>query len=385
MKFVFFHLMPWDQLDKANQDWPVRNRGFDPVAAADTYRTYIDSMVFAEECGFYAAGCNEHHLSPYGLMSNCNLIGSILTQRTKKIKIGMLGNLVPISNPLRVAEEYAMIDVMSEGRLIAGLMRGIPHEYVAYNFSPDESRARLAEAMRFIVKAWTEPEPFGWEGEFYSYPAVSIWPRPRQQPHPPIMVSASNEDSARFAAEARVIMGMAFLPNLVIAKEVVDTYRDHAQKTGWTPTTDHVLISCNTLIGEDETEIKNHLREGIRYFGQVLLGGPRTAQKLVVQKSRYFRKKDYATEFTGRVSNIRERTLDEGIEDGVILCGTPDQVVQQIKRVHSELGAGWININMKIGNVPNDVVKRSMELFRDHVLPHVRDLGDGGVIAGAGD
>ncbi|MDP6174845.1 MAG: LLM class flavin-dependent oxidoreductase, partial [Rhodospirillales bacterium] len=304
---------------------------------------------------------------------------------TKKIKIGMLGNLVPISNPLRVAEEYAMIDVMSEGRLIAGLMRGIPHEYVAYNFSPDESRARLAEAMRFIVKAWTEPEPFGWEGEFYSYPAVSIWPRPRQQPHPPIMVSASNEDSARFAAEARVIMGMAFLPNLVIAKEVVDTYRDHAQKTGWTPTTDHVLISCNTLIGEDETEIKNHLREGIRYFGQVLLGGPRTAQKLVVQKSRYFRKKDYATEFTGRVSNIRERTLDEGIEDGVILCGTPDQVVQQIKRVHSELGAGWININMKIGNVPNDVVKRSMELFRDHVLPHVRDLGDGGVIAGAGD
>lgn len=376
MKFVFFHLMPWDGDPTPNQDWPVRNRAFDPVAAQEVYKTYIDAMVFAEECGFYAAGCNEHHLSPYGLMSNCNLIGSILTQRTSTIKIAMIGNLVPISNPLRIAEEYAMIDVMSGGRLIAGLMRGIPHEYVAYNFDPDESRARLAEAMRFIIKAWTEPEPFGWEGEFYQYPSVSIWPRPRQQPHPPIMVSAGNEDSARFAAENRLQMGMAFLPELDHAKRIVGVFRDRAKEVGWTPTPDHVLMSCNTLICEDEKTAIETLREGARFFGQVLLGGPRTAQRLVVQKSRYFRKKDFATEFTGRVANIRERTLEEAIELGVVLCGTPDQVVKQIKRINREVGAGWMNINMKIGNVPNDMVHRSMELFRDHVLPEVKDIGE---------
>jgi alkanesulfonate monooxygenase SsuD/methylene tetrahydromethanopterin reductase-like flavin-dependent oxidoreductase (luciferase family) len=82
----------------------------------------------------------------------------------------MLGNLIPLLNPIRVAEEYAMIDVMSGGRLIAGMIRGVPHEYIAYNVVPDESRERLREAAALIVKCWTEPEPFGWEGEFYQYP-----------------------------------------------------------------------------------------------------------------------------------------------------------------------------------------------------------------------
>lgn len=123
-------------------------------------------------------------------MSNCNLIGTVLIQKTKRAKIAMLGNLVPLLNPIRVAEEYAMFDVMSGSRLIAGFMRGIPHEYVAYNVAPSESWERLAEASELIVKAWTEPEPFGWEGKYDKHRAVSIWPRPLQQLHPPILMSA---------------------------------------------------------------------------------------------------------------------------------------------------------------------------------------------------
>jgi alkanesulfonate monooxygenase SsuD/methylene tetrahydromethanopterin reductase-like flavin-dependent oxidoreductase (luciferase family) len=127
-------------------------------------------------------------------MANCNLIGLVLAQRTKTIGLAMLGNLIPLLNPIRVAEEYAMIDVMSGGRLIAGMIRGVPHEYIAYNVVPGESRERLREAAALIVKCWTEPEPFGWEGEFYQYPSVSIWPKPYQKPHPPILMSASNEN-----------------------------------------------------------------------------------------------------------------------------------------------------------------------------------------------
>ena len=90
-------------------------------------------MVFAEACGFDWVGCNEHHFSPYSLMANCNLIGAALAQRTTRVKLAMLGNLIPLLNPIRVAEEYAMLDVMSGGRLIAGMIRGMPHEYIAYN------------------------------------------------------------------------------------------------------------------------------------------------------------------------------------------------------------------------------------------------------------
>ena len=128
-----------------------------------------------------------------------------------------------------------MLDVMSGGRLIAGFMRGIPHEYVAYNMPPDESWGRLAEAHELIIKAWTEPTPFGWEGKYYQYRAVSIWPRPFQKPHPPVLMSASSPESARFAAERRAIMGMVMLTDLASAKESIRVYRETARAAGWEP------------------------------------------------------------------------------------------------------------------------------------------------------
>ena len=232
MKFSFFHLMPWTELTEAPAQWPVANSGFDPERGKQLYDSYIDTMAFAEECGFDWVGCNEHHFSPYGLMANCNLIGAVLAQRTRTIKLAMLGNLIPLLNPIRVAEEYAMLDVMSGGRLIAGMIRGVPHEYIAYNVVPDESRARLREAAALIVKAWTEPEPFGWEGEFYQYPSVSIWPRPLQRPHPPILMSASNEESAEFAGQHKAMMGMTLIADLAAAKRCIGVYRETARAHG---------------------------------------------------------------------------------------------------------------------------------------------------------
>ena len=303
------------------------------------------------------------------MMPNPNLVGAILADRTKTARILQAGNLVPITNQIRIAEEYAMLDVASGGRLIAGFMRGIPHEYVAYNVPPDESRERLEEAAELIVKAWTAREPFGWKGHFYNFPAVSIWPRPRQQPHPPIIMSASNDDSARTAARHRAIMGLALVPDLKVAKHLIDTYMDAAHEAGWHPTPDHVLVGLNTCIAETTEAAQAELAKGSAYFGKVLLGGPRTAQKLVLQKSRYFADDDVKKEFVGRIQSAKERTLQESVDAGVTLCGTPDEVVVQIKRVREELGCGWINMNMKIGNVPNDGVRRSMALFRDHVRP----------------
>ena len=83
MKFNYFHLMPWTDIEETDQDWPVANKRFVPDRATALYETYIDTMVYAEECGFDWIGCNEHHFSPYGLMSNCNLIGTVLIQRTR--------------------------------------------------------------------------------------------------------------------------------------------------------------------------------------------------------------------------------------------------------------------------------------------------------------
>jgi len=373
MKFSFFHLMPWTDLKEAPAQWPVSNSGFDPERGKQLYDGYIDTMVFAEQCGFDWVGCNEHHFSPYGLMANCNLIGAVLAQRTRTIRLAMLGNLIPLLNPIRVAEEYAMLDVMSGGRLIAGMIRGVPHEYIAYNVAPDESRERLREAAALIVKAWTEPEPFGWEGEFYQYPSVSIWPKPLQRPHPPILMSASNEESAEFAGRHRAMMGMTLIADLNAARRCIDVYRETARGHGFEPTPAHILLGYNTCIAETDADAREYLSEGLRYFHRVLMHSIRDAQRLVIQRSRFF-EKEHGERFVNRLVTLKERSVDEMIEAGSVLCGSPQSVIKQMRRIRDELGNGHFNINMKIGNIPDAVVRRGMELFRDRVLPEAREL-----------
>jgi alkanesulfonate monooxygenase SsuD/methylene tetrahydromethanopterin reductase-like flavin-dependent oxidoreductase (luciferase family) len=376
MRFSFFHLMPWTELTEAPPQWPVSNAGFAPERGKQLYDAYIDTMAFAEDCGFDWVGCNEHHFSPYGLMANPNLIGAVLAQRTRSIGIAILGNLIPLLNPVRVAEEYAMLDVLSGGRLIAGMIRGVPHEYIAYNVNPDESRGRLREAAALIVKAWTEPEPFGWEGEYYQYPSVSIWPRPLQRPHPPILMSASNEESAEFAGMQKAMMAMTLIADLNVAKRIIDAYKRSALAHGLEPTREHIVLGYNALIAETDEEARHYLGEGQRYFHRILMHPIRDAQRLVIQKSRFFGEShgEHGAGFVNRLSMLKERNIEEMIEAGSVLCGSPDTVLKQMRRVNAELGNGHFILNMQIGNIPDAIVRRGMELFRDRVLPEARGL-----------
>src|SRR5579884_1526651 len=244
--------MPWTGIDESSEDWPIANEPFDPLKGTELYRTYLDEMAFAEECGFDWVGCNEHHFSPYGLMANCNLIGAALAQTTSRVKLAMFGNLIPLLNPVRIAEEYAMLDVMSGGRLVAGFMRGIAHEYAAYNVPPDDSWSRLKEAYELIVRAWTEPEPFRWEGQHYQFRSVSIWPRPLQRPHPSILMSGGSVESAEFAGQKGAIMGIVQLTTLEAARQNADVYRAAAKASGWEPSPDCVLVGLHACIADSD-------------------------------------------------------------------------------------------------------------------------------------
>src|SRR4029453_8632316 len=128
------------------------------------------------------------------------VFAAALTQRVKNAKIALLGSNIPIQNPVRVAEEFAMLDAMTGGRIVAGIFRGTSKYYVTYGINPAESRERFQEALKLVVKAWTEPQPFGWQGRFYEYRTISIWPRPVQKPHPPIYMSGSSPESGELAA-----------------------------------------------------------------------------------------------------------------------------------------------------------------------------------------
>jgi len=190
-QLVSFHLMPYRPLDlveaaKHRSPWVVLpNRLYDPVKGAEEYARHIDALVYAEELGFDAIGVNEHHQTAYGLMPAPNLIASALIQRTKRIKIAILGRALPlVNNPIYIAEEFAMLDNLSKGRIIAGFVRGIGSEYHSSGTNPYFSHERFHEAHDLIIRAWTKPGPFAFDGDHFSlrYVNRSMSPRPTIAP-----------------------------------------------------------------------------------------------------------------------------------------------------------------------------------------------------------
>jgi alkanesulfonate monooxygenase SsuD/methylene tetrahydromethanopterin reductase-like flavin-dependent oxidoreductase (luciferase family) len=290
------------------------------------------------------------------------VLAGALTQIVRRAKIAVLGPTLPILNPVRVAEELAMLDTMSGGRVVAGLMRGTPNEYVTYNFNPSESRARFAEALEIIRRAWTEPQPFGWQGRYYQYRTISIWPRPVQKPHPPLFMSGSSPEAGELAARSHIGLGFAFT-TVPQASKAVAYYRAQAREAGWDPTPDDVIYRIGFHIAETDDEAFADLRAtGPR----VALTTANAAINAAVAETSYYGRDET------QVNRTATRDLLDRIEQGQVLVGGPDTVVKQIKRIRDELGAGILDcaIAAQLGAK----TLRSIELFGTKILPRIREL-----------
>jgi hypothetical protein len=211
MQFYFFHLMPWPHIpadfdERYHSAWvDLPNTYYDPEIGHRLYNDYLDELVHAETLGFDGVCVNEHHQNAYGTMPAPNIIASMLVPQTRRLKIALVGNGLPLrDHPMRVAEEVAMMDVISGGRIVSAFVRGIGAEYHSFSLNPTYSRERFQEAHDLIVRAWTEPGPFRFEGKHYRLRHVNLWPRPLQQPHPPIWIpSQGSAESIEWAAQMR--------------------------------------------------------------------------------------------------------------------------------------------------------------------------------------
>ena len=197
MKFHWFHLMPYPYLpddfkQKYHSVWvdPPAGELFDPVKGHQVYNDYLDQLEYAERCGYDGICVNEHHQNGYGLMPSPNLMAAALARRTSKAKLVVLGNSVALYDPpTRVAEEMAMLDVMSGGRLVAGFPVGTPMDTVyCYGANPATLRDKYREGVELIVRAWKERKPFAFNGKFTQLRYVNPWPVPIQNPRPPVWI-----------------------------------------------------------------------------------------------------------------------------------------------------------------------------------------------------
>ncbi|ETW99684.1 MAG: hypothetical protein ETSY1_14060 [Candidatus Entotheonella factor] len=377
MKIYNFDLLAYPKVPHDAPGTPIPSTFFDPAVGARNYREHLEEMAYCEELGFEGVVFNEHHYSAYGTMPSPNLIAAALSQRTQRMKIGVLGNILPLrQHPVRVAEEYAMLDCMTDGRLIAGFVRGIPSEYLWYNVPPSESRGRFGEAFDVIMTAWTEPM-WSYAGEFFQFDNCAIWPRPVQQPHPPIWVAARSAESIRWCVERRITIAQVYQTTDQI-EDTFNYYRQQSRDAGWEASADQFILTRHIHVAETDAKAQAIAEPALRYFFSLWNRGFNEAANTVVAATHQVRAALYSDQsFSYFREGNRERvnfhplSWDELNDTGFVIAGSPDTVAKQLKRQMAQVGAGHFMGMFHIGDLAHQRVMDSLNLFHQEVMPQL--------------
>jgi alkanesulfonate monooxygenase SsuD/methylene tetrahydromethanopterin reductase-like flavin-dependent oxidoreductase (luciferase family) len=365
-------LPPFEQLNSVRVTLP--NSYFDPKVGADLYHRYLDEHLLADELGLNIM-LNEHHQTAGCIDSTAPLPAAILARQTKKARICILGN--PIANrkdPVRIAEEMAMIDCISYGRLDCGFVRGVAYEVFAANSNPTETVERLWDGIDLVVRAWTTHDgPFNYEGRFWQRRAVNIWPRPYQQPHPPIWITGSSDkENIKKVARHGYTFAM-FLQPYAKEREMFDAYRENYVSNG-VPGCGGIAYMPLVYTADNEAEAMRGAEELTWYMkagkGPPQFGNPPGYADVNLNV------RALQGAYAGRTAAMRTAGLDYLIDQGIVIAGTPDKVVAQIKRFH-ELVGGFDHLLMmqQAGHLDHERTVRSMTLFANDVYPQIKDLG----------
>jgi alkanesulfonate monooxygenase SsuD/methylene tetrahydromethanopterin reductase-like flavin-dependent oxidoreductase (luciferase family) len=372
MKFYFFHLMPYPDLprDYEGPAWvKCPNSFYDPAKGTSLYNRYLDELVHADALGFDGVVVNEHHANAYGNMPSPNLIGSILARITKRCRIAIVGNALPLYDPpTRVAEEYAMIDVISGGRLIAGMVVGGGPEYYSNGLNPTYARERFYEAHDLILKAWTTDGPFVFNGKHYRIRYVNPWPKPLQKPHPPIWIPGvgSVETMEFVARRGYAYMGIPYFHRRVFKKNF-DLFHEICEREGGGASPEKAGWLTPIYVAETDAEARREYEPHLFYFIKKLLPGLQisppgyTTAKSALRVLRTF------GDFMLSVD-----TWDQVESGAYAIVGSPKTVAQKIIELVREFRVGNILGLLQLGSLPADLTRKNMDLYMREVVPILR-------------
>jgi alkanesulfonate monooxygenase SsuD/methylene tetrahydromethanopterin reductase-like flavin-dependent oxidoreductase (luciferase family) len=373
MRFFSFHLMPYTELDPAYEGsaWVTcPNDLYDPQVGHRLYNRYLDELLYAEEVGFDGVCVNEHHQNAYGNMPSPNLIASILARQTQRVKIAVVGNALPLYDPpTRVAEEFAMIDVISGGRLIAGMVVGGGPEYYSFSINPADARERFQEAHDLILKAWTEPGPFEFIGKHFRIRYVNPWPRPLQQPHPEIWIpGAGSLETVEFVARRRyAYMGIPYF-HISVFERMFSMFREACEREGYEadPLQQGWLVPI--YVAETDEQARAEFEEHLWYFAKRLLPG------ITIQPPGYVsvRSLENIVKSAGTFM-LNLETWDQVEEGGYAIVGSPETVYDKLVHYLGRLGTGNLLGLFQLGSLPAELTRANLGLFADQVMPRLRE------------
>jgi alkanesulfonate monooxygenase SsuD/methylene tetrahydromethanopterin reductase-like flavin-dependent oxidoreductase (luciferase family) len=372
MKIFHFHLMSWPNLP-ADYDGPAwvwcPNSLYDPVEGHRLYNEYLGLLEDSEPLGFDGVCVNEHHQNAYGNMPSPNLMGAVLARTTKKVKIAVIGNALPLYNPpIRVAEEYAMIDVLSGGRLIAGLVVGGGPEYYSYGINPTQARERFSEAHDLILRAWTEPGPFSFQGKYTQLRYVNIWPRPLQQPHPPVWIpGAGSLETIEWVSKMRyAYMGIPYF-HVDVFRRTMDLFRAACERNGYTADPEQMGFPLGIYVSDTDENARKEFEPHVWYFIKKLLKG------LNLNPPGYTSPQSLMRMFQALPQFMSHQTTWEQLMEGrYLIAGSPQTVLERLSETIEATMCGNMLFGFQIGSLPVDLARRSMERFSADVLPAIR-------------
>jgi alkanesulfonate monooxygenase SsuD/methylene tetrahydromethanopterin reductase-like flavin-dependent oxidoreductase (luciferase family) len=382
MKVLAFHLMPYAYVDPNYHEtyraaWVVLpNTYFDPKKGHELYNRYLDELELVDELGYDGVSINEHHQNAYGIMPSPVVMAAALSRRVKR-KIAILGNAFCLrEHPLTLAEEHAMIDCITGGRLITGMVRGIGAEYFSMGVNPAFSHARFQEAHDLVVQAWTKPGPFAFEGKHYHFEYVNVWPRPYQEPHPPIWApSTGSTETIEWAAHPsrRYTYLQAYSPVQSVVR-YLNYYREAAQRMyGYTASSDQIGWSAPVYVAETDEQARKEAAPHIEMLMNRLLRLPFEMMfpPGYLSANSLKNMRTHKRSVTGQ-----QHTVDTLIEQGIFLCGSPDTVRKKLTDAHRLLGFQNFLALLQFATLPRDLTEKNIRLFAKEVLPALQGLTD---------
>jgi alkanesulfonate monooxygenase SsuD/methylene tetrahydromethanopterin reductase-like flavin-dependent oxidoreductase (luciferase family) len=392
VKVTSFHFMPYRELppDFAERypsawvDAPWWELG-DAEKVGDYYNWSLDELMLAAKMGFDGLGTNEHHQNVYGFMCNPNLFGAVLAKYTRDqgyddVALVQLGATVAATSPpIRIAEEYAVLDCISGGRLVAGLPLGLGCDAdISYGVTPIEQRERWREAIELLLKAWTAKEFFAWNGRYYQLPRVNLWPRPVQEPHPPLIVPGAASSSTWDYCHERDVP-YAFLSYFggKSAENVMDRFWQRAEANGKDSNPYRGAFLQLVGVADTDEEAEALYAEHIEFFYHKLLHLP----PHYLAPPGYSDYKSLLNLFTSGMLSMSDYTVElkpltakDMIEQEFVVVGSPATVREKLEHMARRLNIGHLMTVLQFGSMPHDVAMRNIELFGREVLPHLQAL-----------
>jgi alkanesulfonate monooxygenase SsuD/methylene tetrahydromethanopterin reductase-like flavin-dependent oxidoreductase (luciferase family) len=356
------------------------------------YNDFMDELEYAAKVGFDAICVNEHHSNGYGLMPSPNLIASALSRRTKDTAICVMGNSLALYNPpTRVAEEFAMIDVISGGRLIAGFPVGTPMDTCyAYGTNPSQLRQRYMEAHDLVVRAWTEKDTFAFNGRFNQQRYVNIWPRPIQQPHPPIWVPGGGSvETWHWCAEMDYVYCYLSYYGYKAGRATMDGFWAEMDRLGKPRNPYQAGFLQFIGVGESRQHAFDLYAEAAEYFyGRCLHVDPKWATPPGYTSEGSQRAGIESQIAKAADSNVRGKSTGERfasvardmeaiVDNGYVIIGSADEVAEQLREVAVNLNVGHLMLLLQFGNMSKDLTHYNTKLFAERVMPKLKDIHAG--------